>query len=153
MAKPPKTKRLDPYRNFKFALMMDGRIVMGMSKAGGLTRTTEVVHFREGSDPSTDHKIPGRASYEAITLESGITHDADFQRWASITQRTPAAIVDVRKDLALLVRNPKGSVVTRYDLYRCWVSEITMLPELDANASAVTIAKIRIETEGWERAV
>lgn len=38
-----------------------------------------------------------------------------------------------------------------YRLHRCWVSEYTALPNLDARGSAVAIESIRLENEGWER--
>ena len=47
----------------------------GVSKVGSLKRTTEVVKHREGGDPSSSRKSPGRTEYEAITLERGVTHD------------------------------------------------------------------------------
>jgi phage tail-like protein len=154
MAKTPKTQRRDPYRNSKIVVMLDGRIVMGAQKSGALTRVTEVVHYREGTDPETDHKIPGRAKYEPITLEHGVTHDAEFENWANITQAEGASVSsDFRKTFVLAVKNARGQIVTRYTLYGCWVSEITMLPGLDTDANAITIGHIRLETEGWERVV
>ena len=76
--------RFDPYKNFKFQIMWDGRIVVGISKVTALKRTTEVVKHREGGDNSTDRKSPGRTSYEAITLERGVTHDPEFEKWANL---------------------------------------------------------------------
>jgi hypothetical protein len=68
-------QRFDPYKNFKFRVKWDGRYVAGVSKVSALKRTTEVVEHREGGDPSTSRKSPGRTKYEAITLERGVTHD------------------------------------------------------------------------------
>ena len=48
-----------------------------------LDRTTEVVEHREGGDPSTGRKSPGRTKFEAITLERGVTHDTEFEKWAN----------------------------------------------------------------------
>ena len=76
-------KRLDPYKNFKFRVKWDGRYVAGVSKVSGLKRTTEVVKHREGGDPSTSRKSPGRTEYDAITLERGVTHDPEFEHWAA----------------------------------------------------------------------
>ena len=42
-------------------------------------RTTEVVKHREGGDPSSSRKSPGRTEYDAITLERGVTHDTEFE--------------------------------------------------------------------------
>ena len=76
-------KRFDPYKNFKFRVLWDNKPVLGVSKVSPLKRTTEVVKHRDGGDNSTDHKSPGRTTYDAITLERGITHDAEFETWAN----------------------------------------------------------------------
>src|SRR5262252_3334137 len=75
--------RQDPYKNFKFRVKWDGRYVAGISKVSALKRTTEVVKHREGGDPSTSRKSPGRTEFEPITLERGVTHDPDFEAWAT----------------------------------------------------------------------
>ena len=75
-------QRFDPYKNFKFRVKWDGRYVAGISKVGTLKRTTEVVKHREGGDPSSSRKSPGRTEYDAITLERGVTQDLDFENWA-----------------------------------------------------------------------
>ena len=76
-------QRFDPYKNFKFRVKWDSRYVAGVSKVSALKRTTEVVKHREGGDPSSTRKSPGRTEYEAITLERGVTHDIDFEQWAN----------------------------------------------------------------------
>jgi phage tail-like protein len=75
--------RFDPYKNFKFRVKWDGKYVAGISKVSALKRSTEVLKHREGGDPSTSRKSPGRTEYEAITLERGVTHDPEFERWAN----------------------------------------------------------------------
>jgi hypothetical protein len=61
-------QRFDPYKNFKFRVKWDGRYVAGVSV--GAQAKHEVVEHREGGDPSTGRKPPGRTKYcEAITLE------------------------------------------------------------------------------------
>ncbi len=150
--------RFDPYKNYKFRVIWDGRPVMGVSKVSALKRTTEVVKHRDGGDNSTDRKSPGRTSYEAITLERGVTHDVEFEAWANLVHSysgDPAMdLVGYKKeDVTLEVMNEKGHVAQRYFLYRCWVSEFTAIPDLDANANAIAIETIKIELEGWQRDV
>lgn len=150
-------RRFDPYKNFKFRVRWDGRYVAGVSKVSGLSRTTEVVEHRSGGDPSTSHKSPGRSSYEAITLERGVTHDLEFERWANKVWNFGAgagsevSLADFRKDIIVELYNEAGQKVIAYKIYRCWVSEYRALPELDANANAVAIQSIKLENEGWER--
>jgi phage tail-like protein len=149
--------RFDPYKNFKFRVKWDGRYVAGVSKVGALKRTTEVVKHREGGDPSSSRKSPARTEYEAITLERGVTHDTDFEVWASKVWSLgsqPGAEVslkDFRKDIIIELWNEAGQVAKSWKIYRCWVSEFQSLPDLDANANAVAIEHLKLENEGWER--
>jgi phage tail-like protein len=149
--------RLDPYKNYKFRIKWDGRYVAGVSKMSPLKRTTEVVKHRDGGDPNTSRKSPGRTEFEALTFERGKTHDLEFQAWADKIWIQGAglgaelSLKDFRKDLIVEVYNEAGQLAMSYRVYRCWVSEYQALPELDANANAVAIESIKLENEGWER--
>jgi len=149
--------RFDPYKNFKFRVKWDGRYVAGISKVSALKRTTEVVKHREGGDPSSTRKSPGRTEYEAITLERGVTHDAEFEKWANKVWNFGAglgaetSLKDFRKDLIIELFNEAGQVVLAYRVFRAWVSDFQAHADLDANANAVLIQSIKLENEGWER--
>lgn len=149
--------RFDPYKNFKFRIKWDGRYVAGVSKCSALKRSTEVVEHREGGDPSTSRKSPGRTKFEALTLERGVTHDSEFEKWANKVWNhgsglgAEVSLKDFRKDLILEVYNEAGQLVLAYKVYRCWVSEYQAQADLDANANAVLIQSIKLENEGWER--
>lgn len=149
--------RFDPYKNFKFKVKWDGKYVAGISKVSSLKRSTEMVEHREGGDPSTSRKSPGRTKYEGITLERGVTHDLEFEKWSNKVWNYGAglgsevSLKDFRKDLILEVLNEAGQVAISYKIYRCWVSEYQAMPDLDANANAVAIQTIKLENEGWER--
>ncbi|HET7536470.1 MAG TPA: phage tail protein [Candidatus Didemnitutus sp.] len=151
------TSRFDPYKNFKFRLKWDGKYVAGISKCSALKRTTEVIKHREGGAPSSDHKSPGRTSYEAVTLERGVTHDTEFEKWANKVWKfqnglgKETSLKDFRKDITLEVYNEAGQLVIAYHIYRCWVSEFQAQADMDANANAILIQHIKLENEGWER--
>lgn len=150
-------ERFDPYKNFKFRVKWDGKYVAGISKVGSLKRTTEVVKHRDGGDPSSSRKSPGRTEYEAITLERGVTHDREFEQWASKVWNfggglnSEVSLKDFRKDIIIEMYNEAGQLAIAYKVYRCWVSEYQAMPDLDANANAVAIQNIKLENEGWER--
>ncbi|HKP73495.1 MAG TPA: phage tail protein [Pyrinomonadaceae bacterium] len=149
--------RFDPYKNFKFRVKWDNKYVAGVSKVSSLKRTTEVVKHRDGGDPSSSRKSPGRTEYEAITLERGVTHDKEFEQWANKVWNygnglgSEVALKDFRKDLIIELYNEAGQLVIAYKVYRAWVSEFQALPDLDANANAVAIQHLKLENEGWER--
>jgi len=150
-------QRFDPYKNFKFRVKWDGRYVAGVSKVGALKRTTEMVEHRAGGDPSSTRKSPGQTKYEAISLERGVTHDTEFEKWANKVWNfgsglgSEVSLKDFRKDIIIDVYNEAGQLAISYKVYRCWVSEFTALPELDASANAVAIQSITLQNEGWER--
>jgi phage tail-like protein len=147
--------RHDPYKNFKFKVMWDGKYVAGVSKVSALKRTTEVIEHREGGDPSTSRKSPGRTTFEAITLERGLTYDHAFEEWANLIWKfgsaSESALASLRKDITIDVFNEAAQKILSYKVYRCWVSEYQALPDLDANTAAVAIEHIKLENEGWER--
>jgi len=150
-------QRFDPYKNFKFRVKWDGKYVAGVSKCSSLNRTTEVVKHREGGDPSSSRKSPGRTEYEAITLDRGVTHDKEFEQWANKVWNfgsglgAEVSLKDFRKDLIVEVYNEAGQLAIAYNVFRCWVSEFQSLADLDANANAVLIQHLKLENEGWER--
>jgi len=151
------TERFDPYKNFKFRVKWDGRYVAGVSKVSALSRSTEPIEHRVGGDPSTVRKSPGQTSYEAVTLERGVTHDTEFEKWANKVWNFGAglgsevSLKDFRKDIIIEVYNEAGQLAIAYKVYRCWPSEYQALPELDASASAIAIQTLKLENEGWER--
>ena len=152
-------QRFDPYKNFKFRVFFEGNTspAAGISKVGGLKRTTEVVKHREGGDPSSTRKSPGRTEYEAITLDRGVTHDTEFEKWANKIWNygsglgAEVSLKDFRRNILIEVYNEAGQLAIRYKVYRCWVSEFQAMADLDANANAVLIQHIKLENEGWER--
>jgi phage tail-like protein len=153
------TSRFDPYKNFKFRVKWDGRYVAGVSKVSMLKRTTEVVKHREGGDPSSSRKSPGRTEFDPITLERGVTHDKAFEQWANKVWNfgsglgSEVSLSDFRKEMIIEFYNEAGQLAIAYKVYRCWVSEFQAQPDLDANANAVAIQHIKLENEGWERDV
>lgn len=149
------TNRIDPYKNFKFCVKWDGQVVAGVSKVSALKRSTEVVSHREGGDVSTPRHSPASSKFEAITLERGISFAPEFQEWANLVYSHEGdgavSLANFRKNITIEFKNLQGTVVRSYNIFRCWVSEFTALPELDANANAIAFETIVLQNEGFER--
>ncbi|TRW17166.1 phage tail protein [Glacieibacterium frigidum] len=149
--------RLDPYKSFKFRLKWDGKYIAGVSRISALKRTTEVVTHRQGGAPSASRQTPGQTRFEPITIERGVTHDMEFERWANKIFNlgsgggAQASLGDFRKDIVIELHNEAGQLVMAYKVFRCWPSQFQALPDLDANANAVAIQTLVLENEGWER--
>ncbi|OIO71886.1 MAG: phage tail protein [Zetaproteobacteria bacterium CG1_02_53_45] len=153
---PVNTHRFDPYRTFKFQVLIDGKAVAGLKKMSALKKTTEPVEWRTGGDPTHVRKLPGGTKYEALTLEQGLTHDPVFEDWANKVNNfdgdVAMSLKGFRKDIVINVLNLQGQVAISYKVYRAWVSEYQALPDFDAGTTnAVGIQTIKLEHEGWER--
>jgi phage tail-like protein len=152
---PVNVGRFDPYKNMKFRIKWDGKYVAGVSKISALKRSTEPVSFREGGDPSHSRVSPTVTKFEPITLERGVTHDLEFEKWANLVYSTDGdaaiSLANFRKDLIIDFLDEQGTVAISYFVYRCWVSEYQALPELDSNAHVVAIQHLVLQNEGWER--
>lgn len=153
---PTNVHRFDPYRTFKFQILMAGQPVAGLSKMGALKKTTEVVDWRVGGDPSHVRKLPGGTKYEEITLEQGVTHDPVFEDWANLVNNidgdAAVSLLGFRRDLILNVLNLQGQVAFSYQILRAWVSAFQALPDFDANSmNTIGIQTITIQNEGWKR--
>ncbi|MER8605544.1 phage tail protein [Mesorhizobium sp. M1233] len=152
---PVNAHRFDPYRTFKFQVVIDGRVVAGLSKMSALKKSTEVVSWRFAGDPSHQRKLPGGTNYEAISLEAGLTHDKQFLELANrvnnIEGDAGMSLKNFRSNLVINVINLQGAVAMSFKVYRAWVSEFQALPDFDANSmNAVGIQTVKFEHEGWE---
>jgi phage tail-like protein len=153
--------RYDPYKNYKFRVSWpndEGKFgpVLGVSKVSALKRSTEVVTHRAGDYDSWERKTPGRHSFEAITMERGVTHSTQFEAWANKVCDAHGgdpqmSLHDFKRDLKLEVMNEKGHTVLAYMLVDCWVSEYTAVPDLDAGANAIAIESLKVELDHWYR--
>lgn len=153
---PVNTHRHDPYRTFKFQILIDGKPVAGLKKMGALKKKTEAVKWRAAGDPSSERILPGGTSYEAVTLEQGLSHDPVFENWANLVNNVEGdggmSLKNFRKDIVVNVLNLQGQVAISYKLFRAWVSEYQALPEFDAGTmNAVGIQTITLQHEGWQR--
>ena len=126
----------------------------GLERSSGRPRSSSTA---TAATPRSTRKSPGRTEFEAITLERGVTHDTEFEKWANKVWNfgsglgAEVSLKDFRKDVIIEVYNEAGQMAIAYKLYRCWVSEFQAVPDLDANANAVAIQHLKLENEGWER--
>lgn len=141
----------DPYKTFRFQLILDGVPVAGLKNVGEIKRTTAVNKYRDST--GAEIKTPGNTDISSIVLGRGITQNKQFVEWADLiySSADPHEKPGYKKDLTLELLNNRGQVVHRYFLHNCWVSEFTTLPALDSEANTVAIEQIKLELEGYTR--
>lgn len=157
---PRNPQRLVPYANFRFRVKMGNSYVLGVSKVGGLSRSTQVIRPREGGDPSPVRLAPGQTSYGPVTFERGVSYDVTLEQWANkafdwtnsgeATGRN-TSLLDFRRDLTVEVYNEAGMKVLGYIIRRAWVSEFHAMSDLDGPGNALVVESMVVQHEGWER--
>jgi phage tail-like protein len=153
------TEVTNPFLTYNFLVKWDGQYVAAVTSVSGLTRRTQVVSFDAGGQPQSAVKIPGQTDYEPVRLARGITTNRAFEEWAAMTWCYPntqqlgneVALATFRKPMQIELHDQQGTLALRYNLYYCWPSEYTALPELDTDADTVALASMTIEHEGWDR--
>ena len=102
-------------------------------------------------------KSPGRSKYEAVTLERGVTHDPEFERWANKVWQFGAglgaevSLQDFRKDIILELYNEAGQLVARLQGVRGWVRSTRRCPSSTPTPTPWPSRRLKLENEGWER--
>jgi phage tail-like protein len=153
---PPRASSFDPYRKFKFRIKIDQKVVAGLTKCSALTISVESQDFRAGDHEGFKRKLPGLVSFEAVTLEQGVTQDKTFEQWATAmsnyvgnkgadAEKTPEVF---RKDIDIEIYNLNNQRVKAYRVFNCWVSKYTAVPDLDASSSDVMIQTLELQNEG-----
>lgn len=152
----------DPVRNFKFQCTVAGFASAGFQKISGLKETSEVIEYREGTDPITPRKLMGLVKYDNIVLEKGVTASEDFVNWrldvVNIQQSgnlAPDTLVpddSVRRDMEIAVVDMHGAFGWTWEVFNAWPTVLDT-NEMSAEANALLIDKLEIAHEGFERSL
>ncbi|HKH83995.1 MAG TPA: phage tail protein [Gemmatimonadales bacterium] len=153
------TDRFSPYSAYAFLVYFaqSSEPAAAVSRVSALTRTADVIEYRQGGD-GIIRKGLGRMRYEPVTLERGISQNAEFMEWADAAQVLDTGVANtslknLRRNIRIELLNEARQPVMSFTLYRCWPSQFQALPQLDAGTNAIAIETIRLENEGWERAL
>jgi len=156
MAFTATTLSYDPYRNFKFLVKWDNKVIAAVSKVSALTKTVEVKDWRAGGLNNSVLKLPMTTKYEPITLERGISADPAFVDWMNRVNTYQAVGLtrfehfhDFRKDFQIEVYSLSNEKVMEVTIYNAWPSKLILLPDLDANANEVAIETLELAHEGF----
>lgn len=141
--------RNDPYAQFNFIIEIEGlgEAVAGFTEVAGMNAESDIVEYREGSDPATMRKLPGLRKFGNITLKRGFTQNRALWDWRKTTLdgRTE------RKGGSIILRNEEGTEVLRWNFRQGWISKYEG-PALNAKTNEAAIESVEIVHEGLELA-
>ena len=139
-------KRIDPYRNFRFRVEIEGLTSTGFAEVSGLSATAEVIEYREGADVTSTRKLPGLITYPNVTLKRGITTSRElFDWWTTVVKGSVQ-----RRNVVIILLDDDRKEVLRWILREAWVAKYEV-GELNAEGTDVAIESIELAHEGFER--
>ena len=139
--------RVDPYKNFRFLVEIDGIVQAGFSECSGFGSNVEVIEYREGGDAATVLKLPGKIAYPDITLKWGVTDSRELYDWHLTAVNGQVQ----RKNGSIILQGDNGQEKIRWNFFRAWASKYDG-PDLNAKGNDVSIDTLTVSCERVERA-
>jgi phage tail-like protein len=139
--------RVDPYKNYRFLVEIDGIVQAGFAECTGFGSNVEVVEYREGGDAATVRKLPGKVSYPDIMLRWGLTDSRDLYDWhlAAVNGQIE------RKNGSIILLDDTGQEKVRWNFFDAWPSRWDG-PDFNAKGTDVAIDALTVSCERVERA-
>ena len=141
--------RTDPYRNFRFRVEIDNIAAASFSEVQIGATTTDVVEYREGTDPPHVRKLSGLTRYGNVTLKRGMTSSLELYQWRQ--QIAAGQIANNRRRVVIIVQDESGADQARFVVVDAWPIRYEVGP-LDAKGNEVMIELLELANEGIERA-
>ncbi|MCK6619961.1 MAG: phage tail protein [Calditrichaceae bacterium] len=140
--------RNDPYRNFRFRVEIDGITQAGFNEVSFGDTTTEMVEYREGTDPAHTRKLSGQTKYANVTLKWGITDSTDLFDWHQEVVQKGA--LGNRRNLAIILVDEAGNDKSRWELEEAWPTKYDPT-DFNAKGNDVAIETLEIVSEAYKR--
>lgn len=138
--------RIDPYRNFRYRVEVEGLEQAGFSEVSGFEATFDVVEYREGNEVITPRKLPGLIKYGNITLKWGTTDSMELYEWL---QECAEGTVE-RKTITIIALDEEGSDVATWQVIEAWPVKYTA-PNFNGTGNEVALELIEFAHEGLTR--
>jgi phage tail-like protein len=141
--------RVDPYRNFRFRVEIDGIIQAGFNEVTMPDSTTDPVEYREGTDNPNMRKLTGLTKGGNITLKWGTTTNLEFFNWRQLV--IDGNVAEARKkSMAVVLKDEMGKDAARWEFSNVWPTKYKPA-DMSAKANDVAIETLELVHEGMKR--
>lgn len=134
----------NPILQYNFLLEIDGMsdAVAGFTEVGGIGSETDIIEYREGSEPNTVRKLPGLRKQSNITLKRGYTTNTELMDW----RKTVIDGLTERKSGAIIMLNEARQPTLRWEFSQAWIAKYEG-PALNSTANETAIESIELAIE------
>ncbi|MEK3836608.1 MULTISPECIES: phage tail protein [unclassified Paenibacillus] len=141
-------KRLDPYRNYRFRIVIDGIQTAAFADATIPDTSTEAVDYREGIDAPHARKLSGLTKFGNITLKKGLTDSLELYNWRKSIEDKGA--LKNRKSLSIILVDEEGNDKAQWDILEAWPIKYDV-SALSAKGNEVSVESMELVHEGVRR--
>jgi phage tail-like protein len=140
--------RHDPLRNFRFRVEIEGVVTAGFSEVLIGATTTDVIDYREGTDPPYVRKLSGLTKFGNITLKRGMTTSLDLFQWHR--QIISGQLANSRRNVIIIVQDESGTDQGRFVVAEAWPVKYDP-SDLNGQGNEVFVELLELANEGIER--
>jgi phage tail-like protein len=140
--------RHDPLRGSRFRVEIDGIAAAAFSEVEIGATTTDVIEYRDGTDPMHVRKLPGLTRFGNIVLRHGVTTSLELVQWHR--QVVAGQVGASRRNVVIVVEDDAGADLVRFVVSDAWPAKIGT-SRLDACANEILIESVELANEGIER--
>ena len=140
--------RHDPLRGSRFRVEIDGIAAAAFSEVEIGATTTDIIEYREGTDPLHLRKLPGLTRFGNVVLRRGVTTSLELVQWQR--QVIAGQFGASRRNVVIVLEDDTGADLLRFVVTDAWPAKIGT-SRLDAGSSEVLIESLELANEGIER--
>jgi len=138
---------MDPYKTCNFRVEIDGIIQAGFKECNTINIKVDVVEYREGGDKNT-RKLPGKVTYDPITLKWGATNSTELFEWQ---KKVIDGKIERKNGSIIILDDDQVKEITRWNFFNAWPSVFT-IPTLNSDkVGEVAIESLTLVCERIEK--
>ncbi|HEX8852105.1 MAG TPA: phage tail protein, partial [Pyrinomonadaceae bacterium] len=119
----------------------------GFQECSGLDTSTDVVDYREGTDPNHKRKLTGLNTFSNVTLKWGITDSDELWKWRQTVVDGRAE----RKNGSIVLLDEAGNEKVRWNFLNAWPTKWTG-PSFNATDNSVAVETLELALEELKKA-
>ena len=140
-------ERIDPYRNYNFALELNYVNLGYFTDCTGFGASTDPIEYREGGMTFATRKLPGQTKYNNIVLKWGLTNSRELWDWY---QAIIAGRIE-RRNGSIVAYDVDGSTEkVRWNFIQAWPTKWDG-PDFSAKGNEIAIETLELAHEGIVR--
>lgn len=142
------SQRIDPYRNYRFRVEIDGITQASFCEVIIPDSASEVIEVRDGADAITVRKQPGLIKYGNLVLKWGLTASMELYNWRKNIEQGKTN--QSRKNISVILMDEEGNEAARWQFSNAWPSKYKA-PDLNAKGNDIAIETLEIVFENMQR--